>query len=190
MLIISLIFILNFAFNNKYNIRYTLYKDFTNTEEENNKNEDLNPHLNFSINLQKISIHNAIEAKNIEESGFLIISDENSKIIDKNTIISKTTSNFTVVFAYGCLFNCSDEFNNKENETNAIYYLNISYSGYKIDHENKNTPLERNNDKYHFYHEFYFNLNQSTFYEVNWNIIKYKEERGLFALFDNLFDKK
>ena len=49
MLIISLIFILNFAFNNKYNIRYTLYKDFTNTEEENNKNEDLNPHLNFSI---------------------------------------------------------------------------------------------------------------------------------------------
>ena len=89
MLIISLIFILNFAFNNKYNIRYTLYKDFTNTEEENNKNEDLNPHLNFSINLQKISIHNAIEAKNIEESGFLIISDENSKIIDKFQLFLK-----------------------------------------------------------------------------------------------------
>ena len=88
------------------------------------------------------------------------------------------------------MFNCSDGFNNEENETNAIYYINISYSWYKIDHENKNTPLERNNDKYSFYKEFYFNFNQSTFYEVNWNIIKYKEERGLFALFDNLFDKK
>ena len=35
----------------KYMIGYSLYKDFTNNEEEFNKNEDLNPHLNFSIRI-------------------------------------------------------------------------------------------------------------------------------------------
>ena len=191
MIIISLIYILNFAFNNKYDIRYTLYKAFTSKEEENNKNEDLNPHLNFSINIIKISEEDGFDLNESEANNFFVLRDDQFNSIERNKIISRTPSNFTILFGFKCFFDCTNEFYNDENnKTNLIYYLNITYSGYKIDHENKDTPLERNNDKYSFYKEFDFNLDSSTFYEVNWNVIKYKEERGLYALFDDLFDKK
>ena len=68
------------------------------------------------------------------------------------------------------------------------YILNITYSGYKIDHNNKNTPLERNNDKYTFYKYLYFSSDKTSLIEINWNVIKYKEERGIFGLFDNLLN--
>ena len=116
--------------------------------------------------------------------------DENGKFIERNQTFPSTPSNMSFGIVYLCLIDCSWEGNKDINEESIVYSLTINYSGYKIDHQDDETPLERNNDKYHFYHEFYFNLNQSTFYEVNWNIIKYKEERGLFSLFDNLLNKK
>ncbi len=54
MFIISFIYILNYALNDKYVIRYSSYKNFTSNEEECNKNRDLNPHLNFMLELKKL----------------------------------------------------------------------------------------------------------------------------------------
>ena len=68
---------------------------------------------------------------------------------------------FTIV--YLCIFNCSWEGNRDINEANVLYDLTINYSGYKIDHQNDNIPLERNNDKYTFYKEFFFLLVQPQF---------------------------
>ena len=53
MFIISFIYILNYALNDKYVIRYSSYKNFTSNEEECNKNRDLNPHLNFTVGIKK-----------------------------------------------------------------------------------------------------------------------------------------
>ena len=92
-----------------------------------------------------------------------------------------------MIILSACLFNCSLDEND---DTDLAYILNISYSGYKIDHQNGNIPLESNNDKYTFYKEFYFNSTASSYFEINWGAIKYKEERGLFGLFDNLFKRK
>ena len=55
MVIITIIYLLNYILNDKYDIRYSLYKNFTVNEEEYNNNEDLNPHLNFTIDIKKIS---------------------------------------------------------------------------------------------------------------------------------------
>ena len=189
MLIISFFYILNFALNDKYNIKYSLYKGFESKKEEYNKNEDLNPLLNFSIDLKKMQFGNKRGGKITEANIFFAITDEKFNFYDKNSIISRTTSNFTVFLVYICFTDCNLEYD-KSNYKDLVYYLNISYSGYKINHQNKNLPLERNNDKYTFYKEFFFNFDETTIYDVNWNVIKYKEERGLFALFDNLFDKK
>ena len=48
MISITTIYMLNFYINDKYDIKYSLYKNATKNLEEKNKNEDLNPHLNFT----------------------------------------------------------------------------------------------------------------------------------------------
>ena len=181
MLIISFIFILNYALNDKYIIEYSFYKDFENPKKVYNINEDLNPQLNFSFNFIKITP----DLDQVEADEFYIV-DNNFNFLDINSPISSTPSNMSFLIIHLC-FDCSEEINN---DTNFAYIVNISYSGYKIDHQNNNIPLRRNSDKYPYYKELYFNFVRTTFYEVNWNIIKYKEERGMLGLFDNLLDKK
>ena len=120
MIIISLIYLLNFAFNNKYDIRYTLYKAFRSKEEENNKNEDLNPHLNFSINIIKISEEDGFDLNESEANNFFVLRDDQFNSIERNKIISRTPSNFTIFFGFSCFFDCNNEFYNDENKTNLI----------------------------------------------------------------------
>ena len=182
MIIVSIIYILDYALNDKYSIRYSLYRDFTNKEEE-NKKEDLNPHLNFTLNIKKIGTD--FEEVNIDDE--LLIFDSNLDTLKKNSIISRTPSDFAFVIYDLCEENCNDKLAKLNNES-IFYVLNITYSGYKIDHNNKNTPLERNNDKYTFYKELIFSLDKSSIIQINWNVIKYKEERGIFSLFDNLLN--
>ena len=180
---ILIVYILYFYLNDKYDIRYSLYKNFTENDEENNKIEELNHVLNFSIDVKRIS--EDVEALNLTED-FLLL-DDNYSIIEKNSIISNTLSNMDITIAYICLFDCSRE---DENNKDLAYILNISYSGYKIDHQSDTIPLEKNSDKYPFYKELFFSFDKSTIYDIDWGVIKYKEERGLLGLFDNLFNKK
>ena len=180
MFIISFIYILNFALNDKYDIRYSLYKDFESHEEEYNKNEDLNPHLNFTIGIKKIT-----KGFHQLDSNEFLFADNNFNILKNISLISSTPSNLNFFILH--TFNSTEQINN---DSNLAYVLNISYSGYKINHQDENIPLEKNNDKYIFYKELFFTLNKSSLYEINWNVIKYKEERGLFSLFDNLLNEK
>ena len=181
MLNISLIFTPNYALNDKYNVRYSFYNDFSNNEEY-NKNEDLDPKLNFSLNIKKVTKDYDL----IDTDEFFTV-DDDFNFLDTNSPISSTISNMSFFIMKFCFLECSDEI---DNDTNIAYYVNISYSGYKIDHQNKNIPLETNNDKYTFYRQLYFQLSKTTFHYVNWNLIKYKEERGLYRLFDNFLHKK
>ena len=185
MLNITVVYLLNYILKGKYDIRYSLYKNFTYNEEEYNKNEDLNPNLNFTININKLS-------KNLERSEvgrqFFII-DSYANEIERNKTYSSTCSNMSFSVVYACFLDCDWDFNKDINDTNAGYVLNISYSGYKINHQDK-IPLEKNNDKYTFYKEFFFSFNRSTFLNIYWEVIKYKEEKGLAGLIDKLLDKK
>ena len=186
MLAITIIYLLNFFLNDKYDIRYSLYKNFTENSEEYNKKEDLNPHLNFSINIMKISQ----ELEPLDLSNQFTIYDENGTIINKNEIISRTPTDMNFFISYFCLFNCSWEGNEDINDTSIVYSLRINYSGYKFNHQDDDIPLERNNDKYIFYKDFLFSFNKTTLLYINWEVIKYKEERGIFGLFDNFLNKK
>ena len=113
--------------------------------------------------------------------------DDNSNLLEKNSIISSTPSNFSFYVMDFCQNDCDDEISD---ETIFAYLIVISYSGYKIDHQNTDIPLEKNNDKYTFKQEFYFSTERSSLFQVFWNVIKYKEEKGLLGLFDNFLNKK
>ena len=180
---IFIFYTLNFYYNDKYDIRYSLYKNFTENMEENNKIEELNPVLNFTIDLKKISSN--LEVSDLSDQ--LMIIDNNHSVIKRNSIISRSPTNMDMMIVHICLDTCSLE---KNEQTDLTYILNISYSGYKIDHQNYKIPLEKNSDKFPFYKELFFTLSKSTFFQINWGVIKYKEERGILGLFDNLFNKK
>ena len=149
---IFIFYTLNFYYNDKYDIKYSLYKNFTeNNKDNNNKIEEINPILNFTIDLKKIS--NDLQVSDLGEQ--LMVIDSNFSIIERNSIISRTPSNMDMMIVYICFDTCSIE---KKEETDLTYILNISYSGYKIDHQNEKIPLEKNSDKYNilFIKNFFF----------------------------------
>ena len=75
---IFIFYTLNFYYNDKYDIKYSLYKNFTeNNQDNNNKIEELNPILNFTIDLKKIS--NDLQVSDLGEQ--LMVIDSNFSII-------------------------------------------------------------------------------------------------------------
>ena len=180
MLIVTIFYILDFYLNDRYDIKYSLYKNFTSSD---NKNDELSPNLNFSISIKKYS-------RNFDETDInygIKILDNNFSIIDTNEVFSRSPSNLILTVAYLCSFDCNSIKNDSED---LFYVINISYSGYKIDHQNKHIPLEKNSDKYPFYLQLFFSFNKVTLYGIDWGYIKYKEERGLLGLFDNFSKNK
>ena len=69
-----------------------------------------------------------------------ILFDKDGNFIERNSIISRALSDMGITIAYFCIYDCSlDEDDNED----LAYILNISYSGYKIDHQNDKIPLEK-----------------------------------------------
>ena len=174
MIIILIIQSLDYYLNDKYDIRYSLYKNIKDKKE-------VNYNFNFLMDLTKITK----DLKYEEVNPNLFLLDDQFNFIKTNEVINKTSEEMTIYIVYFCVYNCSEEFN-----SDLAYINNISYIGYKIDHQNKKKPLETNNQEYIFKKELYFSFNKSTLFEINFEIIKYREERGLLGLFDNWLNKK
>ena len=126
MLNIFIVYTLDFFLNDRYDIRYSLYKNFTEND-ENNKIEELNPLLNFSFDLKKVS--KDLKQLNLSEQ-FMILGPDWS-VIERNSIISRSPNDLSIMIVYVCSETCSLD---KKDQTDLTYILNISYSGYKIDH--------------------------------------------------------
>jgi len=92
MLNIFIVYTLDFFLNDRYNIRYSLYKNFTENN-ENNKMEELNPHLNFSFDLKKVS--KDLKQLNLSEQ-FMILGPDWS-IIERNSILSRNPDDLSIM---------------------------------------------------------------------------------------------
>lgn len=57
-----------------------------------------------------------------------------------------------------------------------------------IDHNNDNSPIYEINDYFYQTIPIYFN----NYYDIilNWEIIKYKKQKGIFRIFNKLLNKK
>ena len=182
MINVTIFYTLDFHFNDKYDIRYSLYKNFNENIITDEEKEKLNPYLNFSVDLYKIN--NDLTVDNISDNFFLIDFDFN--YIYRNTVINRKPTEMSLLVVYLCLeSNCTI---NEEDYTNITYLISISYQGFKIDHQSNNIPLEINIPNYTFYITFYFSYNSSTIASIDWEVISYKEERGILGLFDNYFN--
>ena len=191
MIIITIFYLLDYSLNDKYDIRYSLYKDFTKKAEENNKIDELNLNLNFSIDIFKMN--DTLKRLNVSDRFFIVVDpySPNRNILANGDKFTGNPENIFLLIGYNCTFNCSLEENEDKNDNIIAYVLRLNYSGYKINHQSKDIPLETNNDKYIFYKEFYFFFTKTTYININWQKIYYKEERRPLDLIYGLsYEKK
>jgi len=183
---ISAIYVLNYFLNDKYDITYALIKNTdVNENEINEKGDENNPLLEFSFDL----LNAKLEGGNISLSdNFYLIDANTQNIFERKTKYKIRPSDV----ALGIIYKCND--NNctldESDETDMCYYLQINYTGFKIDHQSDSIPLETNNSKYVFSEEYPFLFGQTTIGMINWEVLRYKEERGILGLFDPIFDIK
>ena len=173
MIVILVFYTLDYYINDKYDIRYSINKNI-------NHKEELNYNFIFKMNMARLTTN--LEPYNLNNK-FLLL-DSNFTVINENKMINKTSDEMIIYIVYFCLFNCSYEYNID------FAYINNIYIGYKIDHQSDKKPLETNNDNFIFNRELFFSFNKSTIFDINFEVIKYKEEKGLLGLFENWLNKK
>lgn len=179
MIIISFIYIIGYFCNDKY--QYSSSFIFNSTLEwitpEMEDDPELNPLLNFTIWINP---------------GFFLIEylDNNEDNILKNDSydienyegynVKKRINDFYYEIRYYCeKFNCSELEENVETS-----YIYIAYNQVKLNHQN-NPPLSKEND--YSYLEMGIHSRKTYSYIYFWEIIKYKENIGLF---DMILDKQ
>ena len=180
-IIIFAYYIVNNYLNDRYDISYSLHKAFSDNP-NNNDLKGIDPKFNFSINIYKINK----DFDYVEIYDKFLVYDNYFNLIENNTFYSKNPDDIQIYIYSNCLYNCSLV----SDEEDISYVVKFTYQGYKIEHQNKNIPLDAKNGNYTFVKELYFSLDKSTLFGIDWEIIKYKEEKGLLGLFDDWINKK
>jgi hypothetical protein len=181
---ISAIYVLNYFLNDKYDISYSLIKNSEKDIEKSKNDKVLDREINFSFDLLNFDFEKG--ATNMSRNFVLL--DENDEIIERKSIVKKQPSHVFIKILYVCNDeNCTLD---EKDTTDFSYFLQINYTGFKIDHQSNDIPLETNNPNVVFNEEYPFLFGHTTMGMINWEIIKYKEERGILGLFDPIFNIK
>ena len=180
MLTISIFYILDYCLNDKYDVEYTLYKYFSNEEDLISKEEYNN--FNFTINLKRLT--QEFDEEELNKHFVLMDSDFNQ--LERNQTFSLNTDEMIFYIVYVCFGDCTPV----ETNDDLSYSIQINYPGYKIDHQNETTPLEMNNNNITFTEVLFFNYDKMSMFEIDFEILKYKEEKGLLGLFEKWMNKK
>ena len=164
-----------------------------------NQNPDLNPTLEFSI---------LLNADKLEKLGYLpdnfkLISLKNLDIINQKYSwnhngyieiyfpLNSTVSDYQVSLAYTCGSdpNCTFEEGNKINSYDKKFRMDIGFNAPIIDHQNPINPILYDKKIYNTYG---FNLNFSRLLKIdlNWEVIEYKEKKGIDRLFNKVLKRK
>ena len=136
MLTISIFYILDYCLNDKYDIRYSLYKHYSNEKDLEAHNNEVFRNFNFTFSLLKVKRNLKREELN---SNFILI-DSNFNEIGRDETVSLTSNNRLLYAIYTCSGNCTHD----DTKDDMLYLMDINYPGYKIDHQNDKIPLETN----------------------------------------------
>ena len=212
MFFISLIYILDFALNEKYDVESYLIDTFVGNHllrvdiDESKINPDINPKVDFNIALMIKDYNNITELMN---NTFLVYDDKfykgflyktfykpfyfyylnfniTKKIIEIDTRHNNSFKKMKIVYKYNNS-NCSS-FNNSFFENINIYTKNfeIINDGSIPIIIKDNCFLENGCDSYAFK---YFEGNESLKFTLNLSTIIYEEKKGISRLIDKLFNK-
>ena len=194
MLIITASYIIDYALNDKYEIEYLKIIDQTDEEEITIMNEDpnLNPTLEFTFSVLS-------PLTKITQNFLIIYQDNNGDMefgdpgtyhyssdlgqVTYDFFLNASVSNLTMFFAYYCGNDPKCTINDEEyhiTENSNIYYQ-LSAPIALIDHSSSN-PFLYNKILKAFSYDSTFKQYKRYVYE--WNVIKYKEKKGISRIFE------
>ena len=181
MIIISLAYILDFAFNNSYKVEFTRYFNSTSMMRLNKTDfikyfpRELDQEFSFKINIRNHNFDPIIENEVNEEFVFFY----NGARIYPNEIIKSKLS----LMELKIYFKCQDK-ECKPKTPVEHYILEIKYNGFELYHQNDtDPPLQKNKNKYFLFFAG-FSFDYSYYIHLKWETIKYEEERGVPKLFN------
>ena len=176
MFFISLAYILDYSFNNKYIVEFTRFFNSTSIEKESRKDifsPEINKKISFKFNIRN-QILDPIEEKEIESEFEIFFNEVPRK---QNEFIETKLSNFNLIIYY----KCQDK--NCEPKTKVQhYYLEIQYNGFELYHQNDTDPPLQTNLNKTFTYAVAFSFDYSYYIHLNWETIKYEEEKGVSKL--------
>ena len=167
---ISTAYIIDYLYNDKYIVEYySLFNTTINKKDKLNEDPELNPTINFAFELT-------------DQHGNIL--SDNFKLYSKNIELKR---NEYYEFKVSD-FNIGLDYENYERE--KIYegedYLQliIKYNGFELNHQSDEAPLNKENKNFEFIQYFY--PKECKWIFLDWEVIKYREEKGVPKLF-NLF---
>ena len=166
---------------------FTLAKDVR----DDRYTKDLNENNNFLIIVQNKLWNLIQDGKNFDPTdGFTKIYPSDECIFNKSQIITQKLRSSLVVL-YRCHGsdgnNCTIDDGDKINVD--TYVLSLYYRGFSLDHQNPEEPIQLLPEGIFFRRDIEFLENTNIIY-LNWKIIEYQEQKGVFGkLFDNIRGK-
>ena len=187
LILLAIAYISDFAMNERYKFTYTYIKE-TNDEnllyaDGNRLIEKLNEPLDFVFFLAKDKPDNLLNSSNFEIKFTYIIDETDPGYVEINKSISRKTGDFQLVVRYKCDNTTNDPSKcirdeDKIDEKGRSYYLHMLYKGYNLTHQDPESPIKKS-DKYTL-KQLQFLENTNIIY-LNWGLIEYEEEKGIFA---------
>ena len=196
MIIIALSYILDFAFNDKFEVEYLKIENQTESKyfDALNENPNYNPTYNFRLVISeplsdKFKVYYHKNGKNIIADFFncyFLTIGKNGKCFALDSKVSD--------LALGVFYFCGNdskctykEEGSTSSNPNIIYNLEVPFQ--KIEHQNKTKPIS--DDKiFNRNIQYLSNFKTTMNLFLDWRLIIYKEKKGISRLFDRLFDTK
>jgi len=189
-LLLAIVYFYDYFTNEKYQFNYTLVKAGVGEKlyENGGVSSILNADINYMFWLGK---DDANPYKNISDNKNFVIVDikkmYNNQVIgneDKCIIKQGEPFKYNVRgLEFGVLYRC-DGSNCTIREDDKIkitsYYLFFAYKGFSIEHQNPENPIQPLKDDKYWYQTVQFLENTNIVY-LNWEVIEYKEEKGVFG---------
>ena len=191
MILISLAYILDYAFNDKYSIENMITYNYTHDSNENKKmndDEELNPYLNLTISFVKFhtfTIHSLIGGKTqfLEEKKVII---STGPFYFFNLREKVFFLDFTIAYKCGNDSNCTSFKEFIDTYDDPFIGLFDFYYPRFINHTSDPPMQKVKHISNHFSHEidFFKDIGKKT-WNFDWEVIKYKDKRSLFDSLTN-----
>ena len=189
-LLLAIVYFYDYFTNEKYQFNYTLVK--ANKDEDLDENDEMSSILNADINYMLwLGKDDADPYKNISDNkNFLIVDIKkmyNNQVIgneDKCIIKQGEPFKYNVRhLEFGVLYRCDGSnctIREDDKITITSYYLFFAYQGYSIEHQNSEKPIQPITGDNYWLNKVQF-LNNTNIVYLNWEVIEYEEEKGVFG---------
>ena len=179
-LIISSFYLVSYFNEDNYLIQY-LYQEKFITEEEILKrvgSDTYNPKFNICFDIKvKAEEKEIAERFQVRRYNNIVFSEVNKSVCQN---IRFTDLNWLVV--YDCLNQTECDIDRYDLYSDIVA-LNMEYNGFFLDHQNKTSPLYRNEEAVSHRYISYFEIYNPSRRVQTWSTVRYKEPKGFFSMF-------